>query len=216
MKNKQVYLLRASFTVLIFVLLGYIVKFYPDVIEGFDRSVQSAIRGNLPDPLTSFFKTITILGNPVVQILLIALLFVLFLWKKWYAEAGFIVSSGAVAGLFILTLKNLYQRPRPELSQLVEAHGYSFPSGHSLCLMMIFGSLIIIAHQRIQAQNSRRLVETVLGLLILLVGFSRIYLGVHYPTDVLAGFVLGYGMINLIYPFYNQKRFEWRFQSKQR
>ena len=52
--------------------------------------------------------------------------------------------------------------------------------------------------------------------MIALVGLSRIYVGVHYPTDVLAGFTLAFGLLNVIYPTYDRIRFEWRFQSKQK
>ena len=122
---------------------------------------------------------------------------------------------GLIDVLLVLSLKNLYQRPRPSIRHLVTETGYSFPSAHSLVLMLIVGSMIIIAHQRISRKSVRYLVEFLLGLAIFLIGLSRIYLGVHYPTDVIASFILGYGVLNLVYPFYDELRFEWRFKNKQ-
>ncbi|MGT2928985.1 phosphatase PAP2 family protein [Streptococcus dentasini] len=216
MHNRQKFFIRASFAALIFVILGYIVKFDPRLLQGFDRSLQSAIRGHLPAPLTAFFRWVTVLGDTPVQGFLVLASLVIFIWKKWYAEAGLVLFNGILAGIGIALFKNIYQRPRPSLSHLVVADGYSFPSGHSMGIILILGSLLIIAHQRIQSRNQRRLAEALLALLIFLVGLSRIYLGVHYPTDVIAGFVLGYGVLCLGYPFYDEVRFEWRFKSKQK
>ncbi|EFQ58233.1 phosphatase PAP2 family protein [Streptococcus downei] len=212
MHNRQKYFIRASFAALIFVILGYIVKFDPRTLQGFDRAVQSAIRGDLPAPLTTFFRTITHSSTLLVLFVVVAGFFI---GRKWYIEAGLLAFMGVVDLVLVLTLKNLYQRPRPSIKHLVVETGYSFPSAHSLVLMLIVGSMIIIAHQRIKRKDARYLVEFLLGLAILLIGLSRIYLGVHYPTDVLASFVLGYGILNLVFPFYDELRFEWRFKHKQ-
>ncbi len=212
MHNRQKYFIRASFAALIFVILGYIVKFDPRTLQGFDRAVQSAIRGDLPAPLTTFFRTITHSSTLLVLFVVVAGFFI---GRKWYIEAGLLAFMGVVDLVLVLTLKNIYQRPRPSIKHLVVETGYSFPSAHSLVLMLIVGSMIIIAHQRIKRKDARYLVEFLLGLAILLIGLSRIYLGVHYPTDVLASFVLGYGILNLVFPFYDELRFGWRFKHKQ-
>ena len=212
MHNRQKYFIRASCAALIFVILGYIVKFDPRTLQGFDRAVQSAIRGDLPAPLTTFFRTITHSSTLLVLFVVVAGFFI---GRKWYIEAGLLAFMGVVDLVLVLTLKNIYQRPRPSIKHLVVETGYSFPSAHSLVLMLIVGSMIIIAHQRIKRKDARYLVEFLLGLAILLIGLSRIYLGVHYPTDVLASFVLGYGILNLVFPFYDELRFEWRFKHKQ-
>ncbi|MFC5630988.1 MULTISPECIES: phosphatase PAP2 family protein [Streptococcus] len=216
MKQKQTYFVKASFAILVFVMLGYVVKFYPEVLTGFDSSIQSTIRGQLPQLATHFFSAITFIGNASTQIALVIITFALLLNQKWYAESGFVAISGILAAIVIAGFKNIYQRPRPSLEHLVHAGGFSFPSGHSLGTMLIIGSLIVILSQRIKQQQLKLVLQIILELTILLVGLSRIYLGVHYPTDVIAGFTLGYGLLNLLYPIYDQKRFEWRFQNKQK
>ena len=83
MKNKQLYLVRASFSLLIFVMLGYLIKFFPETLSAFDTSIQTGIRGDLPEALTGFFKWVTQLGGEIfifVYTFLIALLF--YFWKK--------------------------------------------------------------------------------------------------------------------------------------
>ncbi|MCC9726261.1 phosphatase PAP2 family protein, partial [Streptococcus agalactiae] len=86
---------------------------------------------------------------------------------------------------------------RPTLTHLVFAGGYSFPSGHSMGTFMIFGSIIILLQYYMPKSIWNLLCQGTLGLLIFLIGLSRIYLGVHFPTDVLAGFILAYGILNL-------------------
>lgn len=215
MKNKQTYLMRASFAILIFVMLGYSIKFYPEVIEPFDTTIQNLVRGKLPDRETQFFATLTILGNPSVQIATVILTSLIFYLKKWYMEAAVFLLNGSLAGLATLSLKAIYQRPRPSLEHLVHADNFSFPSGHSLGSILILGTLMVIINQRLKHKQLKMTLLTTLATSIFLIGLSRIYLGVHYPTDVIAGFTLGYGMLNAIYPYYDQKRFEWRFQNKQ-
>ncbi|MCC9746533.1 phosphatase PAP2 family protein, partial [Streptococcus agalactiae] len=100
-------------------------------------------------------------------------------------------------GICILSLKLIFQRVRPTLTHLVFAGGYSFPSGHSMGTFMIFGSIIILLQYYMPKSIWKLLCQGTLGLLIFLIGLSRIYLGVHFPTDVLAGFILAYGILNL-------------------
>ncbi|MDG3141547.1 phosphatase PAP2 family protein [Streptococcus suis] len=217
MKEKQTYFLRGSIALLLFMILGYTVKFYPEHLEVFDSRIQTAIRGNLPQEVTAFFRSLTILGNTTtfVFVLLVAVFYLYFV-KKWRIEGLFLSLSGVVSGLLIVATKGLYARGRPAIEHLVVAQGFSFPSGHSAGSMMIYGFMLIIAHQRLTSKPLRLLVEGFFLALIFLIGLSRIYLGVHYPTDVLAGFLLGFACLQFIYPFYDQKRFEARFQGKQK
>ena len=216
MKHTHTHYIYASFALLLFVALGYMVKFYPEVLTGFDSNIQTWVRGGLPAGLTRFFKTITMLGNTPVQAI-IAIVAVIWLYLRQYkAEAIFVGASGLLASILIVSLKYIYQRQRPSITHLVHASGYSFPSGHSLGTFMILGAIAIVLAQRLEKKESKIVVYAITGLLIFLVGLSRIYVGVHYLTDVLAGFTLAFGLLNAIYPTYDRIRFEWRFQSKQK
>ena len=92
--------------------------------------------------------------------------------------------------------KNILQRPRPEILRLIDIGGFSFPSGHSTFSMAIYGYLMyILKNSNIRYKN---IFITVVCLMILAIGFSRIYLGVHYFSDVFAGFLSGLIVLNIV------------------
>lgn len=190
-------LIQAFIAIILFFSLGLVIKYWPDTVIAFDQTIQENVRGQLPNLSTRFFKLITVIGNTVSQIA-IAIMSVTFCYlKKWYPQARFIAVNAIISGICILSLKLIFQRVRPTLPHLVFAGGYSFPSGHSMGTFMIFGSIIILLQYYMPNSIWKLLCQGILGLLIFLIGLSRIYLGVHFPTDVLAGFILAYGILNL-------------------
>ena len=216
MKDKQTYLTKGSFALLLFVILGYIVKFYPDMLISFDQPIQTAIRGDLPASLTFLFRTITHLIDIPVIITWVLIVAFIFYRKQWKLESYLMLGNLALAGILIVTFKNIYQRPRPEILHLVEEKGFSFPSGHSLAVTLLIGSLIIIMGQRVKDRTVRLILQILLGIYLVSVIISRVYLGVHYPSDVLASLCLGLGILFIEFPFYDKLRFQWRFTSKQK
>lgn len=218
MKNKANYLNWGSFALLFFVVLGYVVKFYPQTLSALDRDFQVWLRGDLPNGLNTFFRAITVLGNTPVIFALTALLAAFFYYlKKWRAESLLLAGNMALMGLLSTSLKYAYNRPRPDLSYLIEKPlGPSFPSWHAASSMILALSLAIIIQQRAKTQTMKRMAQLGLILLAVLVALSRIYLGVHYPTDIIAGWLLAATLVFVVYPFYDQKRFVWRFRSEQK
>ena len=216
MKDKQTYLTKGSFALLLFVILGYVVKFYPEQLQTLDSSVQTAIRGDLPASLTFLFRTITHLIDIPVIITWVLIVAFIFYRKQWKLESYLMLGNLALAGILIVTFKNIYQRPRPEILHLVEEKGFSFPSGHSLAVTIMVGTLIVIFSQRIKDQLWNRIVQILLGLYLVSLLISRVYLGVHYPSDVLASLSLGLGILFIEFPFYDKLRFQWRFTGKQK
>ena len=216
MKDKQTCLMKGSFALLLFVILGYIVKFYPDMLIGFDQPIQTAIRGDLPASLTFLFRTITHLIDIPVIITWVLIVAFIFYRKQWKLESYLMLGNLTLAGILIVTFKNIYQRPRPEILHLVEEKGFSFPSGHSLAVTIMLGTLIVIFSQRIKDKLWKRIVQVLLGFYLLSVLVSRVYLGVHYPSDVLASLCVGLGVLFIEFPFYDKLRFQWRFKGKQK
>ena len=216
MKDKQTYLMKGSFALLLFVILGYIVKFYPNMLIGFDQPIQTAIRGDLPASLTFLFRTITHLIDIPVIITWVLIVAFIFYRKRWKLESYLMLGNLTLAGILIVTFKNIYQRPRPEIVHLVEEKGFSFPSGHSLAVTLMVGSLIVILSQRIKNTTWRKVVQIGLGIYLVSVLASRIYLGVHYPSDVIASLCVGLGVLFMEFPFYDKLRFQWRFKGKQK
>lgn len=216
MKNKQTFLMKGSFALLLFVIIGYVVKFYPEMLINFDQPIQTVIRGNLPDYLTIFFKAITHLIDIPVIITWVLIVTFIFYCKQWKIESFFMLGNLTFAGILIVTFKNIYQRPRPEILHLVEEKGFSFPSGHSLAVTIMVGTLIVIFSQRIKNQVWRKVVQIGLGIFLVSVLVSRIYLGVHYPSDVIASLCMGLGVLFMEFPYYDKLRFQWRFTGKQK
>ena len=215
MKNKQTFLTKGSFALLLFVILGYVVKFHSGQLKGFDSLLQTTLRGNLPHALTMFFSSLTSLINTPVIVTWVAVLVGLFLYKKWWSEAILLAGNLALTGILVALLKNVYQRPRPTIQHLVEEGGFSFPSGHALASTLVVGALVIIVSQRVKKRHLRHLLQVSLMVFILTIMTSRVYLGVHYPTDVLGSLFLGLGMLHIEFPYYDKLRFQWRFRRKQ-
>ena len=216
MKDKQTYLTKGSFALLLFVILGYVVKFYPEQLVTLDSSVQTAIRGDLPETLTLIFRGITRLIDLPIVISWAIILIAIFYLKKWKTESLLVAGNLGLAGILIVSLKHLYQRPRPDILHLVEEKGFSFPSGHSLAVTLLIGSLIIILGQRVKNTTTKLALQGLLGLYLVSVLVSRVYLGVHYPSDVLASLSLGLGILFIEFPFYDKLCFQWRFTGKQK
>ena len=123
----------------------------------------------------------------------IALVAVVFLMEGWRRAAVLVLVTMAGAGVLDVLLKQLYGRARP--SPLFDfyplPHSYSFPSGHALFATCFFGGVAVLASHRLRHRGSEVAVWVAAVLAIALIGISRIYLGVHYPTDVLGGLAAG-------------------------
>ncbi|KPG70310.1 MULTISPECIES: phosphatase PAP2 family protein [unclassified Enterococcus] len=215
MQKKLYYQYAGSCFLLLFVFLGYIVKFYPSWLNPFDESLTRVIRSGYP-LMTPFFLWVTKFANPVTIILLFLVVLVVFLINKYYAEALWLsLGTIGIAGLFNPLIKLVFLRERPTLEHLVVETSSSFPSGHSTGSMVFYGTLLLLVPILFKQPFWQWCLRILLGLLILLIGISRIYVGVHFPSDVLGGFCVGLSWLLLTYPYYLQKRFVWRFTRKQ-
>lgn len=156
----------------------------------FDDAVRYWAYGHRGPMLNTILITITYLGNwQSITLLGLGLLF----FSKTRKDIGlpFAVVSLSSTVLYKL-VKSAFARPRPELSvRLIEQGGFSFPSGHSMNGIVCFGILIYLIRRYCKNKRLANLLTVLLGLLIFMIGLSRVYVGVHYPTDILAGWSLG-------------------------
>ena len=136
------------------------------------------------DILTNIMKIITFLGSALSIILLTVLLIIVVKGKR---NKILILINVIVTTLLNQLLKNVFQRGRP-IDSIIEEYGYSFPSGHSMVSMAFYGFLIYLVYK--SNIKYKGLIVGLLSVLIVLIGISRIYLGVHYLTDVIGGFTL--------------------------
>ncbi len=137
--------------------------------------------------LTEIMKVITFFGSAYFILSLTFLLITVIKNKKIVL---LIITNLILITSMNIILKNIVQRPRPEGYRLVEESGYSFPSGHSMVSVAFYGFLIYLILAKFKNKTLKIALSVLLGILVLLIAFSRIYLGVHYATDVLAGGLL--------------------------
>ncbi len=161
-------------------------------LTNFDRIITGFVRGFTTPGLTSFMKLVSNMGSFLVLVS-VALVAFLILRKhtRHYWDSAMVAIN--LTGVWLLNelLKRIFHRPRPDIDRLVEVTGYSFPSGHAMINMGFYGFLAYILWVNLKGSPLRYLTTAVLGMLILLIGISRVYLGAHYPSDVLAGFAAG-------------------------
>jgi len=136
---------------------------------------------------TLFFKIITNLGSATILILITLLTLLIFKNKRY----GIFMSLNLIiVALLNQTLKAFFERPRPFDLMIIDESGYSFPSGHSMASMAFYGFIIFLIWKYCKNNTIKWLSTTILSILIILIGISRIYLGVHYASDVIAGFCI--------------------------
>lgn len=215
MKNKLYYQFAGSCFLVVFMFLGYVVRFYSQWLTGFDQTLTSIVRKPYP-AANSFFIWITKFADPItIGILCVVIAFVLYRGKYYAEMLWLLINTALIAGVANPLIKLVFMRPRPTLDHLVTEHSYSFPSGHSNGSMLLYGTIIFLLPQFVKQKNLCLFLQIILGLGIFLIGISRIYVGVHFPSDVLGGFCLGLSWLLMTYPIYLEKRFVWRFKNKQ-
>ena len=164
------------------------------IVEGseFDETVFKAVAPYTTPGRTSFMSFITFLGKHTLLIPLNLLLLAYFIYKKhkWFAIRIAALSLRSVSLSF--SLKAYFQRERPEIQLISDIRGYSFPSGHALIGVVFYGLFIHIVWHEVKQKWLRIFLIVLLIILILLISFSRIYLRVHYASDVIAGLSVGF------------------------
>jgi undecaprenyl-diphosphatase len=158
-------------------------------IAHFDTSIIRFVQGMETPWLTSIMKFFTTLGNTksVIGIALIAFVLLYFAFRYRQQAFLFIIIIGGTVVLNAL-LKNYFKRERPEIHRIMNANGFSFPSGHSMIAFSLYTIIVYIAWRNVKTGLSRTLLILFAAFMILMTGISRIYVGVHYPSDVVGGF----------------------------
>lgn len=143
--------------------------------------------------LTWFLGTVTDLGS-IYLVVMVAVIVgvILFIRKNWWRLLSLFLAVG-IGQAVLNIIKVAFQRPRPKTEMFV--FSYSFPSGHVFSATVIYGFCIYLTFRVINNATVRWIVSTLLAFLILLIGFSRIYLGVHWFSDTLAGYATGFAWL---------------------
>ena len=138
--------------------------------------------------MTRAMTAISLMGYGILIAALVAAI-AMFLFLRWRHAAAWLAITMAGALAMDLALKFAFHRPRPQVFFGVEPHSYSFPSGHALCSFCFYGVLAGLIAARTRSLALRVTVGVVAAALVAAIGVSRIYLGMHYPSDVIAGYL---------------------------
>ena len=156
----------------------------------FDGLIRNTLNGLASDGLTRVMRYASRFGGPTWLSVAGVAVVLGFLVKRWYRGVVLVVVTFGGAWLLDVILKHTFERTRPEPFFGVPLPGsYSFPSGHALFAFVFFGTFAVLLVQRLKGHPVRILIWTVAGLLVALIGISRVHLGVHYPSDVIAGYL---------------------------
>ena len=168
-------------TIMIFVVIKKDLYIYEYVY-----SLISKLRSS---DMTNIIKIITNIGGAII--ITVVTILSLFIFRNKKINICIILN---LLGIFILNnvlIKNIIARGRPSGINIIEENGYSFPSGHTAISTVVYGYLIYLIYNYVSNKKLKYVLISILSIIILVVGLTRIYLGVHYTSDVLGGYLLG-------------------------
>jgi len=181
----------------LFVFIFITVNINSDNTNSFDSYVYQGVSGSISTGLTDIMILISFLGSGQFLTVLALILIVAFFRKEKFSfYTSMIVINLMLSSLLNVGIKYIIHRDRPDILRLIDIGGYSFPSGHSMVSMSFYGFLIYLCCKNYKTKW-KYLIVSLLSILILLIGLSRIYLGVHYASDVLGGLILGISWVGL-------------------
>ena len=190
-KLKEFIVKNLKWIVLFICLIGFLALaedvFNKEIMNGDIVGYKLVSTFLISDFATPIAKFITNFGGAII---LIGLAFMLFIFIKNKKIGVSIISNLAIITVLNQLLKRIVQRPRPTEFRIVEESGYSFPSGHSMVSMAFYGYLIYLIYKYVKNKYLKWISIILLSILICSIGISRIYLGVHYTSDVLGGFFI--------------------------
>jgi len=181
--NKKNIILITAITLFIFITFAI----FNDKIYNLDQSVHSYILSIRNNSLTNILIIITNISSAYALIVLSIILLAIIKNKK----IPLLISINLICAFITNQIaKSIFTRPRPLGINLIEESGFSYPSGHAMVSMSYFGFIAYLLYKKQPNKITKIILITTLFLTIITIGFSRIYLGVHYLSDVIGGFLL--------------------------
>lgn len=170
-----------------FLLMAFFVQ--SEKIEQFDLNIIHFIQGLEGPLLTGVMKFFTQIGS-VPFVIILSVLISLFLYFALHHRSEMILLIVVIVGTQVINylLKQYFARMRPDLHRLIEISGYSFPSGHAMTAFSFYTLLAFLLWRHIRKRIDRIILVILSACFIILIGISRIYLGVHYPSDIIGGY----------------------------
>ena len=163
-----------------------------DPIVRLDDRLANGLHSHAAEPFTTMMRAVTELGGGILLAILTVAAYALLARRGQRPLGAFVAAAFLGAELLTAALKLGFQRDRPVFEEpLASAGAYSFPSGHALVSVVVYGALAFVLATRLRSPRARVACFLVAALLALAIGFSRLYLGLHFLSDVLAGFSAG-------------------------
>lgn len=158
-----------------------------------DTNVAAWFGGHRDAPATALFEAVTSLGGTQVLAGTCAAAALALLTRRRFAEGAALILVFAGSHALNALLKGIFERPRPSGGDAPIAHaaGFSFPSGHAMTSLVLYGAIMALVLSQISSPRARAAIFAAVMTLVAAIGLSRMYLGVHYMSDVLAGFAAG-------------------------
>ncbi|MGG3471146.1 phosphatase PAP2 family protein [Neobacillus pocheonensis] len=198
----------------IFIIIAVLISLYTSIKVGLHSlfwmdDVVAGWAAHVPDSAIPFFIQVTEMGDKkgIGAVALLTLAWLL-LKKRNYLGAAVLALSVAIGNEASKILKDLFDRPRPDLEHLVNVKSYSYPSGHAMVGMIVYFLIAYLLIEETKSKAIKLIIGIVAAILLLLIGATRIILHVHYPSDVLGGFALGYIWVFcwiLIYHYFKKR-----------
>jgi undecaprenyl-diphosphatase len=185
--NTTRFLRLGIFFAILFGALASVMRTMPDVPG--DRALIDIVQGWESPGLTSVMLGLSWIGGTgaVIVISLVSMLTMYVVLKHRIELVFFVVSVLGSYGLNML-LKWLFHRERPDFHRIIQVEGFSFPSGHAMQAFALYATLTFLLWRHVPSRAGRAVLVAVSALLMLAIGTSRVYLGVHYPSDVLGSY----------------------------
>lgn len=180
----------------IFIILLVVLNSF-DIFSELDRDFNEIFIGDKSDGIFDFNVIVTSVFNPGVAVILVTIVFFILCFFKMKRDGFYLVSSMLLSTLINTIFKVLVKRSRP-INMLIEQGGFSFPSGHSAASACFAASIYLIIRNHTKDKKRKRIVAFVLSIFSIYIAFTRLYLGVHYFSDVVTGLLLGLFVSNLV------------------
>ena len=189
MKNKKIHNIFSLMLLLTFLAIGLLVR---NTQEGLiiDLKILEFLHMDINPQVFKIMDLVSFIGSPTFLIPAMTIITIYMLYKKRYYIAKLLVASSLGSWTLNYILKFIFNRTRPLDYFLVEEVGLSYPSGHSMVSMSMYLTIAYLL-KRYRKIDSKK-AYTIATILVFIMGISRLYLGVHWPTDIIGGFIMGY------------------------
>ncbi|UJF34126.1 phosphatase PAP2 family protein [Paenibacillus hexagrammi] len=222
MQERRIYrdlLVGLSAALLMLLIFGWLSQSLSSSwLENLDQSVAALIQSARGDHMTGIAKLFTLMGEGVTEFILFFIIGPVLYFKFRHRWETLILFIGVLGTWGLNSLvKGWIERDRPAGTWLIEEEGFSFPSGHSMVSSLFYGLVGYLLWVNLRERWSGAWILPIVSMLLILgIGCSRVYLGVHYPSDVLAGFIAGGACLTgcILAVREVRHRREWREASK--